>query len=352
MHLPQVPTAFSLLKARLLNTKIGARFSTFPLLSLRASFMKSLIHKAKTATRLQCIFCNVCLCPNWAFCLQHYPLQPFFLSCVHSVRRIQKHGVGSSGGVTHSLPQNKCITMLTYTMRCSFPLSPSTPTCPLLLHYLAHRMFCHWPSFKYFEYIKNQLTRFVAFIILDHSIPPPLRLFSPSPLPPLRPFHPLLHFSSLIRHEAHHHPRLNRRTPRRHLPGNRPEWTSCDTKAAVVSNPTFKMVGEWACIGEKVCGTLTGNFTKPIVQPSTLTVAVKWMSSTTSGFQTDFCALMAENGQNCPIPAGPKTLHACIDYKGVATEVSLWFIVPGCLSMLSHTPCILYFTLVTSRVPT
>ncbi|KAH7053890.1 hypothetical protein BKA57DRAFT_435368 [Linnemannia elongata] len=98
-------------------------------------------------------------------------------------------------------------------------------------------------------------------------------------------------------------------------------WTNCAPPTAQVPDASFKMDGEWACVGQKVCGTLTGTFAKPIIQNSKLVITVKYLGRVTNTFQRDFCTVLAENGYNCPIPAGPKTIHACVDYNGEVVNV-------------------------------
>ncbi|KAK3811695.1 MAG: hypothetical protein JOS17DRAFT_841883 [Linnemannia elongata] len=99
------------------------------------------------------------------------------------------------------------------------------------------------------------------------------------------------------------------------------EWKSCAPPSVQIPDATFKMDGEWACIGQKVCGTLTGTFEKPIIQNSKLSITVKYLGRVTSTFNKDFCTVLADNGYNCPIPAGPKTIHACVDYNGTVVNV-------------------------------
>jgi hypothetical protein len=99
-------------------------------------------------------------------------------------------------------------------------------------------------------------------------------------------------------------------------------WTNCAPPGAVVSDVSFKMDGEWACVGEKVCGTLTGIFPDPIIQGSKLVVSVKYLGRITNTFNADLCTVLGESGYNCPVPAGPKTIHACIHYNGEVVNVS------------------------------
>ncbi|KAF9935358.1 hypothetical protein FBU30_003148 [Linnemannia zychae] len=105
-------------------------------------------------------------------------------------------------------------------------------------------------------------------------------------------------------------------------------WTDCSDSVPDISNPVFKMVGEWNCIGEKTCGTLTGNLEHPIVDGATLEVSVEYLGNITGEFFGDFCAILAESGINCPVAPGPKTFHACINYNGevtdIPTEAKVW----------------------------
>ncbi|KAF8946268.1 hypothetical protein BGZ47_000953 [Haplosporangium gracile] len=57
--------------------------------------------------------------------------------------------------------------------------------------------------------------------------------------------------------------------------------------------------------------TLTGTFVKPIIQGAELTVIVKYLGLATNAFAVGLSTVLGESGYNCPIPAGPKTLHAC-----------------------------------------
>ncbi|KAF9151107.1 hypothetical protein BG015_007091 [Linnemannia schmuckeri] len=99
-------------------------------------------------------------------------------------------------------------------------------------------------------------------------------------------------------------------------------WTNCATSSTTqVLDASFQMDGEWACLGEKVCGTLTGTFAKPIIQGAELTVTVKYLGRVTNTFAADLCTVLGESGYNCPIPAGPKTLHACINYNGEIADI-------------------------------
>ncbi|KAF9097627.1 hypothetical protein BGX23_008353 [Mortierella sp. AD031] len=85
---------------------------------------------------------------------------------------------------------------------------------------------------------------------------------------------------------------------------------------------TFKMDGEWACVGQKICGTLTGNLQTPIVDPAQFVIQVKYLGRVTHSYQRDFCKLMANNGYSCPIAAGPKTITACIDdWPGTVVDI-------------------------------
>ncbi|KAF9543412.1 hypothetical protein EC957_000923 [Mortierella hygrophila] len=99
------------------------------------------------------------------------------------------------------------------------------------------------------------------------------------------------------------------------------DWTNCANPSSQVPDATFKMDGEWACIGEKVCGTLTGTFEKPIIQGAKLDIIVRYLNKITSTFNADLCTVLAESGYNCPIAAGPKTLHACVKYNGTIVNV-------------------------------
>ncbi|KAG9068549.1 hypothetical protein KI688_010824 [Linnemannia hyalina] len=99
------------------------------------------------------------------------------------------------------------------------------------------------------------------------------------------------------------------------------DWTNCADSSSQVPDATFKMDGEWACIGEKVCGTLTGTFEKPIIQDARLNILVKYQGRITSTFSADLCTVLAESGYNCPIAAGPKTLHACVNYNGTVVNI-------------------------------
>ncbi|KAF9142249.1 hypothetical protein BGX30_003054 [Mortierella sp. GBA39] len=98
-------------------------------------------------------------------------------------------------------------------------------------------------------------------------------------------------------------------------------WTNCADSSSQVPDATFTMDGEWACIGEKVCGTLTGTFEKPIIQDAILNITVRYANRITNNFGVDLCTILAESGYNCPIAAGPKTLHACVDYDGSVVNV-------------------------------
>lgn len=100
-------------------------------------------------------------------------------------------------------------------------------------------------------------------------------------------------------------------------------WTNCAPPTAIVSGASFQMDGEWSCVGEKVCGTLTGTFANPIIQGAELTVTVRYLGRVTNTFSADLCTVLGESGYNCPIPAGPKTLHACIDYNGDVVDVGV-----------------------------
>ncbi|KAK3811696.1 MAG: hypothetical protein JOS17DRAFT_779770 [Linnemannia elongata] len=99
-------------------------------------------------------------------------------------------------------------------------------------------------------------------------------------------------------------------------------WTNCAPPSAQIPDATFTMDGEWACVGQKVCGTLTGTFEKPIIQNSKLSITVKYLGRVTNIFNRDFCTVLADSGYNCPIPAGPKTIHACVDYNGEVLNVN------------------------------
>ncbi|KAG0321445.1 hypothetical protein BGZ97_011326 [Linnemannia gamsii] len=107
-------------------------------------------------------------------------------------------------------------------------------------------------------------------------------------------------------------------------------WTNCAPPGAVVSDVSFKMDGEWACVGEKVCGTLTGIFPDPIIQGSKLVVSVKYLGRITNTFNADLCTVLGESGYNCPVPAGPKTIHACIHYNGEVVNI------PGNTTMYAY----------------
>ncbi|KAG0321444.1 hypothetical protein BGZ97_011325 [Linnemannia gamsii] len=99
-------------------------------------------------------------------------------------------------------------------------------------------------------------------------------------------------------------------------------WSDCSTGPTQVTDATFKMDGEWSCLGEKVCGTLTGNFTSPLIEGSQLSVEVRYLGRLTGSYRGDLCAILKESGYNCPIPAGPKTLHACINYNATVPNIN------------------------------
>ncbi|KAG0288818.1 hypothetical protein BGZ96_007440 [Linnemannia gamsii] len=98
-------------------------------------------------------------------------------------------------------------------------------------------------------------------------------------------------------------------------------WSNCATSSTLVPDASFKMDGEWSCLGEKVCRNLTGNLQSPIVQGAKLNFAVKYLGRVTGNFNGDLWAILAESGYNCPIPPAPKTFHACINWNGVFPNI-------------------------------
>ncbi|KAG0289295.1 hypothetical protein BGZ96_007110 [Linnemannia gamsii] len=97
-------------------------------------------------------------------------------------------------------------------------------------------------------------------------------------------------------------------------------WSNC-AEISFIPDASFTMDGEWSCLGEKVCGTLTGNMQFPIIEGAALKVTTRYLGRHTAIKEVDFCSTLAESGYNCPIPAGPKTFHACIDWKGEVPNI-------------------------------
>ncbi|KAF9091427.1 hypothetical protein BGX29_010955 [Mortierella sp. GBA35] len=105
-------------------------------------------------------------------------------------------------------------------------------------------------------------------------------------------------------------------------------WSDCAGGPADFENVSFVMATDQACVGQKVCGTLTGNLINPIAEGSTFSIEVKYLGRITRYYERDFCSLMAENGITCPIAPGPKTINACIsdwnaDQIGIPTDVTM-----------------------------
>ncbi|KAF9923456.1 hypothetical protein FBU30_006517 [Linnemannia zychae] len=99
-------------------------------------------------------------------------------------------------------------------------------------------------------------------------------------------------------------------------------WTDCSGNTVPdISNQVFNMDGEWNCVGQRTCGTLSGNLIYPITEGATLDVVVKYLGRVTGSYNGNLCSILAESGVNCPIAPGPKTFHACIDYGGINTDI-------------------------------
>lgn len=69
------------------------------------------------------------------------------------------------------------------------------------------------------------------------------------------------------------------------------------------------------CIGKQFCMTATGVLSAPITQGATYSIVGRWLGRVIYTDSQDVCALLAANGQACPIPAGPYNMNLCHTVK-------------------------------------
>jgi hypothetical protein len=105
------------------------------------------------------------------------------------------------------------------------------------------------------------------------------------------------------------------------------------------------------CISKPFCLTASGTLTAPITQGASYVITGRWLGRVVYTETHDLCTLLAANGQNCDVPAGPFTLNLCVDVKanypaGVSTSLRHARTVQNLCSHLgglsSHTPMYLF----------
>ncbi|KAG0293200.1 hypothetical protein BGZ97_005393 [Linnemannia gamsii] len=69
------------------------------------------------------------------------------------------------------------------------------------------------------------------------------------------------------------------------------------------------------CISKPFCLTASGTLTAPITQGASYVITGRWLGRVVYTETHDLCTLLAANGQNCDVPAGPFTLNLCVDVK-------------------------------------
>ncbi|KAF9546550.1 hypothetical protein EC957_009627 [Mortierella hygrophila] len=92
-------------------------------------------------------------------------------------------------------------------------------------------------------------------------------------------------------------------------------FTNCATGPTQIAIDNFSISPYPLCINQNVCAEGTGTLSTPVIEGATLSITGRYLGRLVYTDNHDLCALMATQGQPCPILTNVNSIKSCVNVK-------------------------------------